>query len=332
MRNRPRTPLSAVCRTAAAALAAACLGAAPADAADSSYPEKPIHIVLGFPSGTSGDVIARLMAPAMSEGMGQQIVVDNRPGAGSSIAAEAVARAAPDGYTLLLSTIANTINPSLFKLSFDFARDLAGISLLADAPLVLVTHPGGPASLQALIEAARAQPGVLSYASSGNGTASHLYGELFDIAAGIQLVHVPYKGSSQAVTDLLAGRVTLQFSPASTVVPQLRSGRLRALATVGRRRIITALPEVPTLEEAGIHGFDAGLWFGLNAPRATPPAVLARLNREVNRVLGLTEVRRQLEAQTIEPAPGTMEEFEAFIARDTEKWARVVKTSRIQVE
>jgi tripartite-type tricarboxylate transporter receptor subunit TctC len=315
---------------AACVAAGLLLSASPAAIAD-DYPAKPVHILIGFPPGTTADVLARVMAPALADALGQAVVVDNRPGAGSSLAAEAVARAPADGYTLLLSTIANTINPSLYKLSFDFAHDLTGVTLLADAPAALVTWPGGPASLQDLIAAARAKPGQLSYASSGNGTVTHLYGELLDQAAGIQLVHVPYKGSSQAVTDLLAGRVALLFSPASTIVPQVKAGKMKALAAVGRHRI-PALPDVPTMEEAGIRGFDSGLWFGLNAPGGTPPAAIERLNREVARVLQKPELRAQLEAQSIEPATGTPQAFDAFIAQDIEKWARVVKSANIQLE
>jgi len=287
-----------------------------------------VKIVVGFPPGTTGDLIARLIAPKMGEGLGQPVVVENRPGGGSSIAAESVVRAPADGSTLLLSTIANTINPSLFKLGFDFSKDLAPIALLAEAPALLVAHPSALHSAQDLVAAAKAKPGEILYGSSGNGTVTHLYGELFNLAAGVKLTHIPYKGSSQAVTDLLAGRIQLLFTPASTVIPHVKAGTLKALGAIGGKRI-PALPEVPTLAETGIAGFDAALWFGLNAPAATPVPALERLNREALRALALPEVKAQLAAQSVEPVPGSREAFGAFIGKDTEKWARVVKAAGI---
>lgn len=295
------------------------------------YPEKPIKIVIGFPPGTTGDVIGRAMAPRMSEALGQQILVENRPGAGSSIGADAVAKSPADGYTLLLSTVANTINPSLYRLSFDFEKDLTPVSMLAEAPAVLVATASAPATLGELITAAKAKPGEIQYASSGNGTITHLYGELFNLATGTKIVHVPYKGSSQALTDLIAGRVALLFTPASTVVPHVNAGRLRALAAIGRQRL-AALPEVPTFTETGIAGFESALWFGLNAPAGTPKAVIERLNREVGRVLALPEVKKILQGSSIEPMPGTAENFGAFIRTDLERWARVVKTAGISIQ
>lgn len=296
--------------------------------AQGSFPDRPLKIVVGFPPGTTGDLIARLIAPKMGEGLGQPVVVENRPGGGSSIAAESVVRAPADGSTLLLSTIANTINPNLFKLGFDFSKDLAPIALLAEAPALLVAHPSAPHSAQDLVAAAKAKPGAILYGSSGNGTVTHLYGELFNLAAGVKLTHVPYKGSSQAVTDLLAGRIQLLFTPASTVIPHVKAGTLKALGAIGGKRI-PAVPDVPTLAESGIAGFDAALWFGLNAPAATPAAALERLNREALRALALPEVRAQLAAQSVEPVPGSREAFGAFIAKDAEKWARVVKTAGV---
>jgi tripartite-type tricarboxylate transporter receptor subunit TctC len=305
-----------------------CAGAAQGQLA---WPAKPVRILVGFPPGTTGDILARIAAPRVSESLGQPVVVENRPGAGSSIAAETVAKSAPDGYTLLLSTIANTINPSLYKLGFDFSRDLAAVALLADAPGLLAAHPSAPPSVQALISAAKANPGRIQYASSGNGTVTHLWGEMLGGSAGIKLVHVPYKGSSQAVTDLLGGNVALLFTPASTVIPHVAAGKLAALAVIGRLRLAT-LPNVPTMTELGVAGFESGLWFGLNAPAGTPPAVIERLNTEARRVFGLTEVKAQLAAQGIEAVPGTAEAFSAFIRQETDKWARVVRESGAKAE
>ena len=291
-----------------------------------AWPAKPVRIVVGFPPGTTGDLLARIAAPRMSESLGQPVLVENRPGAGSSIAAEAVVKSAADGYTLLLSTIANTINPSLYKLGFDFSRDLAAVALLADVAGLLAAHPSAPPSVQALIPAAKANPGRILYASSGNGTVTHLWGEMLNASTGIKLVHVPYKGSSQAVTDLLAGNVALLFTPASTVIPHVAAGRLAALAVIGRQRL-AALPNVPTMTELGVAGFESGLWFGLNAPAGTPPAVIERLNAEARRAFGLAEVKAQLAAQGIDAVPGTAEAFAAFIRQETDKWARVVRES-----
>jgi tripartite-type tricarboxylate transporter receptor subunit TctC len=305
------------------------LGACAAHA--QAWPAKPVRIVVGFPPGTTGDILARIAAPRMSESLGQPVLVENRPGAGSSIAAEAVAKSAPDGYTLLLSTIANAINPSLYKLGFDFSRDLSAVALLAEVPGLLAAHPSAPAGMQALIAAAKASPGKITYASSGNGTVTHLWGEMLNASAGIRLVHVPYKGSSQAVTDLLGGNVALLFTPASTVIPHVAAGRLAALAVTGRQRL-AALPNVPSMTELGVPGFELGLWFGLNAPAGTPPAVIERLNAEVRRAFGLPEVRAQLAAQGIEAVPGAADAFAAFMRQETDKWARVVRESGIKAD
>ena len=294
--------------------------------------DKPLRLVTGFPPGTTADVIARLMAPKLTEGLGQQVIVENRPGAGSSIAAESVARSPADGSTLLVSTIANTINPALYKLGFDFTRDLTPIALLAEAPGLLVASAEMPVnSARDLIAAAKAAPGTILYGSSGNGTVTHLYGELFNLGTGVKLGHVPYKGSSQAVTDLLAARIQLLFTPASTVVPHVRAGKIKALAAIGRKRL-AALPEVPTLAEAGIAGFESGLWFGLNAPAGTPRPMIERLNREVLRVLEHPEIRAQLATQSIDAAGGSPEQFGELIRSDTAKWARVVETARIKAD
>jgi tripartite-type tricarboxylate transporter receptor subunit TctC len=300
-------------------------------AAWAQYPDKPVKIVVGFPPGTTGDVIARLMSPRMSDGLGQQVIVENRPGAGSSLAAEAVARASADGYTMLLSTIANAINPSLYKLSFDFERDLAPVALLAETPGLLVAHPSAPGNIRDLVAAAKSWPGTIAYGSSGNGTVTHLWGELFNVVAGTKLIHVPYKGSSQAVTDLLAGRIALLFTPASTVVPHVKAEKLRALGVIGRRRL-AALPDVPTLAESGVPGFEASLWFGLNVPGATPAPVVQRLSKEALRVIALPELTAQLAAQSIEPTPGTSEQFAALVRQETEKWARVVRIAGVKIE
>jgi tripartite-type tricarboxylate transporter receptor subunit TctC len=299
--------------------------------AQSAYPNKPVKIIIGFPPGVPGDVMIRIIAPKLAEGLGQPVIVENRPGAGSSIGASAVVKSPPDGYTLYLSTIANSVNQNVYKLDFDFAKDLAPISMVADVPGLLVTHPDGPATLPALIAAARAKPGEIAFGSSGSGTSTHLYGELFMIASKTTLNHIPYKGSSQSVVDLIAGRVQLMFTPAPTVMEFVKAGKLKPLAAIGQKRL-RELPQVPTFAEAGIAGYEAGFWFGLNAPAATPKPIIERLNKEMVRILALPDVKAQLIAQNIEPLSSSVEGFRAFIRRDMDKWARVAKTADLKLD
>ena len=296
-----------------------------------TYPASPIKIIVGFPPGVPGDVMARIMAAKLAEGLGQPVVVENKPGAGSSIGADFVAKSAPDGYTLFISSIANSVNHNVNKVSFHLAEDLAPISLVADVPGLLVAHPSAPGTLKELIAAAKAKPNDFSYGSSGPGTSTHLYGELLNLTTGTKLVHIPYKGSSQAVTDLLAGRIQVMFTPASTVLPHVRAGKLKALAAIGQARV-SALPDTPTFAEAGIAGYESAFWFGLNAPAGTPKAIVERLNKETVRVLALPEVRAQLIAQSIEPASSTSERFGEFLRQDIAKWARVVKAAGVKPE
>jgi tripartite-type tricarboxylate transporter receptor subunit TctC len=313
-----------------AGLAAALALAPPAFAA---WPEKPLRIIIGFPAGSAADLIARALAPKLTEGLGQPVLIENRTGAGSSIAAEAVARAPADGYTFLVSTTANVINQSVSQnLKFDFTKDLAPVMLLAENPVLLVA-PGNSAvsNLPGVIAAAKAAPGKMTFASSGIGTFTHLYGELFNQSAGIKLNHVPYRGSSQAMTDVLAGLVDLSFTPSTPVLPQVKAGRLKAIAVIGRTRM-AALPDVPTFAEARIPGFESALWFGLNAPAGTPQEVIDRMALQVRRALDAPDVKAQFAQQAIEVIGDGPAKFGELIAREHAQWARLVKIADIKGE
>jgi tripartite-type tricarboxylate transporter receptor subunit TctC len=300
--------------------AALSLTALPAAAQD--YPSHTVTIVAGYPAGTPVDTIARVIADKLQSRMGQPVIVENRPGAGSSIGAVAVVKAPPDGYTLYLSSIANTTNPAFNKLQFDFAKDLAPVTVVCDVPVVLVVPPSGPKTVQELIAQAKAKPGALAFGSAGAGTATHLFPELFAHETGTKLTHIPYKGSSQAVVDLLADRIQIMFSPAGTVLPHVKSGKLRALAVSGKQRVPGL--DVPTFTEAGIKGLDFSLWFGLNAPAATPAPVIAKINKEVAAVLAEPDVKAKLVPQLIFPVSNTPEQFGAFINEDLARWKKVV--------
>jgi tripartite-type tricarboxylate transporter receptor subunit TctC len=307
------------------------VGAANPLLAQTAYPSKPIKLVVGFPPGSFGDIVARIVAPKLGDGLGQAVVVENKPGAGGSIGADFVVRSSPDGYTLLLLGANDTSNVSLYKLSFNVARDLVPIALIAESPGLLVAHPSGPSSVAELVAAAKADPAKIPYASSSPGSIAHLWGELFALETGAKLTHIPYKGAAAATVDLLAGRVTVQFTPASVVMSHVKAGKLKALATIGRKRL-EALPDVPTIAELGIGGFDAALWVGLSAPAGTPEAVIERLNRETVRVLGLPELKTQFAAQSVNPLPSTSEQYGALIRQDMEKWAKVIRTAGVKLD
>lgn len=293
------------------------------------YPSRPIRLVVGFGPGAGADVSARILAADMSKALGQQIVVENRPGAGSNIAAELVVRAPKDGYTLLMGTVANVINGAIKPLSFDFAKDLAPIILATEAPNILVVNPSvGAGTVPALIALAKAKPGELTFGSAGVGTSPHVSGELFNVMAGVKTVHVPYQGSAQAMTDLLGGRISLMFSPASTAVPHIRSGAIRALASTTLKRPAIA-PDLPTMDEAGLPGFETAIWFGLNAPAATPGDIIEKLARTANAALKAPDVASALQAQGLEPAGGTPEDYARYIASETRKWSAVAKAAEL---
>jgi tripartite-type tricarboxylate transporter receptor subunit TctC len=321
-------------RIACVVLLGSLLGLAALVPAHAAYPDRPIKIVVGFPPGSAGDLIARALAPRLGESLGQAVIVENRTGAGSSIAAESVVRSPADGYTLLLSTTANVINQSVSgsALKFDFMRDLVPVILIAENPVLLVAPVASAYSnVAALIVAAKAAPGKITFASSGNGTFTHLYGELFNQSAGIKLTHVPYRGSTQALTDVLSGQVDLSFTPATPVLGQIKGGRLKALAVIGRNRM-AALPDVPTFAEAGIPGFDLALWFGLHAPAGTPPAVIDKLSRELARLLESADIKGTLAAQSIYVVGDGPARFAEQIGRENMQWARIVKAADIKAD
>ena len=287
------------------------------------YPNRPVRIVIGFGPGSVADITARVMGAHMSQTLGQQVVVENRPGAGSSLGAEHVARAPKDGYTLFMATIANTINPALSRLPFDFAKDLAPISLVANSPQLLVAHPSlGVSSVQDLIALAKTRPEPIHYACSGVGTLSHLSGLLLNGMADIKLVPVPYPGSAQGVNDVLAGRVPVMFSSITTVWPHVTGGKLKALATTQPKRLAMA-PDLPTMAEAGLQGYDAVVWMGLLAPAGTPREIVDKLARAANEALQSNDVLAPLRAQGFEPIGGSPDEFGRYIDNELRKWSNV---------
>jgi tripartite-type tricarboxylate transporter receptor subunit TctC len=308
-----------VLRLAALSIAALSLAVAPAAAQD--YPTRPVRVLVGFTPGAAADIAARVLATRMSQILGQQVVVENKPGAGSNLAADYVSHAAKDGYTLLIGTSANLTNAVITQnLAFDFVKDFAPIALITTAPVILVTHPSLEVnSVQELIALARKKPGELNYASTGVGAAPHLAGELLNARAGIKTVHVPYQGSPQAVTDLLAGRVSMMFSPASAVIPHVKAGKLKALASAARRRPSIA-PDLPTMAEAGVPDFDASIWFGLMAPIGTPQPIIDKLAAAVNEALKSDEAKASYAAQGFDLLGGGPADMARTIASDTDRW------------
>jgi tripartite-type tricarboxylate transporter receptor subunit TctC len=309
-------------------LAALALSACTCGALAQGYPAKPVRIVVPFAAGGPADLYARAVGEKLSAALGQSFVVENKPGAGSIVGTDAVAKSAPDGYTLLMMSNTHTVNESLVPdKPFQLMRDFVPVAPVNYSDLVMVVHPSVPAnSLAEFIALAKSRPGALNYASSGNGTPYHMAGELFKAMAGVDIVHVPYKGSSGARTDILGGQVQMMFDAITTMAPNVQAGRLKALGTSGRTRS-AVLAQVPTLAEAGVPGYDAVIWLGLMAPAATPRPIVERLNAEITRAVNAPEMKAAWAKQGAVAMTMTPDEFARFMREDIDKWARIVKIS-----
>jgi len=301
--------------------------------AQDAYPSKPVRLILPFPPGGGTDILGRLVAERLATRLGQPVVTDNRGGAGGNLGAEAAARAAPDGYTLLFAATTLAISPSLYaKLNYDPFKDLAPVSLIATVPNVMITHPSVPVrTLQEFIALAKAKPGEMNFGSGGNGTSNHLGGELFNMVAGVKLVHVPYKGVNLAMNDAMAGNVQLVLIGITAAAPQIKAGRLRALAVLAPQRS-AALPGVPTAAEAGLPELDVTTWYGLLAPAGTPRPVIARLNAEIARIMHAPDLQERLASMAAEPRTSTPEEFGAYIRQEAARWGEVVRKAGLRAE
>ena len=315
-----------------AVLALAC-AVAPAPVLGQAWPARPVKVVVPYPPGGPTDIVGRVVAQKLAEQTGQPFVIENRPGAGANIGAEAVARAAPDGYTLLVATTGHAVNATLFKApGYRVLQDFAPVSQLTAGPLVVVVNPSLPArNMRELAALARERPGMITYASSGNGASTHLAAEMFNTMAGVRMTHVPYKGSAPALADTAGGQTSVMFDTMLSAMPQVRSGRLRALATTGAARSAAA-PDLPTVAESGFPGFEAIAWNGLMAPAGTPSEIVSRLNAEVRKALEVPEVRERFASQGFTASWSEPEAFRAFLQAEVEKWGRVVKTSGAKVD
>lgn len=297
-----------------------------------AWPTRPVRMILPFPPGGGTDILGRLIAERLSAGIGQPVVTENRGGAGGNVGAEAAARSAPDGYTIVLVAPSLAISPTLYsKINYDPVKDFAPISLVATVPNVMVTQPSLPGQLQEFIAFVKAKPGALNFGSGGAGTSNHLAGELFNIVTGARLVHVPYKGVNLAMQDVLTGNVHLVFIGIPAAAPHIKAGKLRALAIVAPQRS-TALPDVPTVAEAGLKDFEVTTWYGILAPAGTPQPVVRRLNAELVKVMHAPEMKEKLTATGTEPLTSTPEEFAAYIKREIAKWGDVIRKAGVKAD
>ncbi len=322
-----------VLKQSLAALCAAAAAVATVPAHAQAYPTKPVRVILPFPAGGSTDVTARIVVDELSKSLGQPVIVENKPGANGNIAAGEVARAAPDGHTLLFATIGIiAINPSLYKLPFDPLKDFTPLATAAVNQTVLVVHPSVPAdTLQQLIALAKAKPGQISYASTGSGGIAHVAGEMLKRRAGIQMLHVSYKGAAPALQDLIGGQVQVMFDTPATSTPHIQSGKLKAIAIPAAKRY-AGLPSAPTFAEAGLPDFEAAVWNGFVGPKGMPEPVVAKLNGEINRLLQRSDVREKLAKQGLEALALTPQEFGARIRADVDRYSKIIKAAGIKVD
>ena len=301
--------------------------------AQEAYPSRPVRFILPFPPAGGTDILGRIIAERLSANLGQPVVIENRGGAGGNVGAEAAARSAPDGYTILLAAPSLAISPSLYsKLNYDPVKDLAPVSLVATVPNVMVTHPSVPAqTLQEFIALARSRPGGMNFGSGGSGTSNHLAGELFNIVTGTKLVHVPYKGVNLAMNDVLSGQIHLVVIGVPAAAPHIKSGRLRALALIAPQRA-AAVPEVPTVAEAGLNDFEVTTWYGVLAPAGTPRPIIGRLNAELVKIMHAPDTRERLAGMATDPLTSTPEEFSAYLRQEIAKWAEVVRKANLKAD
>lgn len=328
MRNLPS--LSILPRAARLAAGVALLAVTHAAMAQDAWPTRPIRILVGFSPGGSNDIVARLIAPKLADALGKQVLIDNRPGAGGSIAAETMIKAPADGYTLMICTPGTlTIQPFLQKMSFDAQTDIVPVTLIANTPYVALVNASLPIhNVKELIAYARANPGKLNYASSGNGTTGHLAGEMFKLRTGVDIVHVPYKGTGQAIADLLGGQVSLIFDQPISSLQYAKSGKLRVIGVAAAQRL-GSLPDVPTFAEAGVKDFEPVPWTGLCAARGTPAPIVARLQKEVQQVLRQPEIAQRLQQDGMEVVGSSPEKFRDFLQADKQKWSGVIKAANV---
>ena len=298
------------------------------------FPTKPVRIVAPFAAGSTIDIIGRIISPRLHEALGQPVIVENRPGAGGMIGVDYVAKSVPDGHTLVIGALGPlAMNPALYpKTPFDPVKDFAAVSLLATGPVVIAVHPSIPAhDIKELVEFARKRPGQLNFGSPGVGSSPHLTGELFKLITKTNIVHVPYKGNAEAITDLIGGQLSMVFTGVPPVVPLAKAGKVRLLATTGKERMAN-LPDVPTIKEAGITGADVLIWYGVVAPAGTPKDVIVRLNREIVKAMNTPDVRDKFAQQGVDPAASTPEEFAEFIRTEVGRWGKVIRTAGIKLE
>ncbi|MFH1602652.1 MAG: tripartite tricarboxylate transporter substrate binding protein [Pseudomonadota bacterium] len=301
-------------------------------AAQQSYPGKPIRFISPYAPGGGTSIVARIISQKLSESWGQPVIVDNRPGANTMIGAETLVKSAPDGYTIYITAVTHVVVPLLFKPPYDVIKDFAPVATLTRGEFVLVIHPSVPANnLQELIALAKARPGQLNYASTGAGSIQHLGGELFNMIAGVDIRHIPYKGSGPAAADLLGGQVQMFFSPPITVIPYINNGRLKAIAITGEKRK-SALPQVPTMAEAGMPGYEVRTWYGILAPAGTPRSIVDKLSTEIARILALPDVTEKLISLGLEPLVSTPAQFATLMKADMDRYAKIVRDAKIKLK